>query len=114
MASPQLEKGHTRIANEILDQIMKTSLNGTQFRLVMAVWRYTYGFSRKESKYGMSTTYLAEKTNASRSQVDRELKKLIDLNIINVNGHDDKGARILSFQKIINNGASKKLPLLHN
>lgn len=99
MASPQLEKGHTRIANEILNELMKTSLNGTQFRLVMAVWRYTYGFSRKESKYGMSVSYLSNLIDANRTQVDRELKKLIELNIITVVGVDDKGARILSFQK---------------
>lgn len=99
MASPQLEKGHTRIANEILNEIMKTNLNGTQYRLIMCIWRYTYGFSRKETKYGMSVSHLAELINASRSQVDRELKGLIDRNIIAVNGLDNKGARVLSFQK---------------
>lgn len=99
MASPQLTDGHTRIANEILNEIIKVSLNGTQFRLVMAVWRFTYGFSRKDTKYGMSVTYLAELIEASRSQVDREIKSLIEQNIISVAGTDDKGARILSFQK---------------
>lgn len=97
MASPQLEKGHTRVANEILNEIMKMNLNGTQFRLVLAVWRYTYGFQRKS--YGLSTGYLAKLIDASRGQVERELKKLIDMNIISVNGLDEKGARILSFQK---------------
>lgn len=99
MASPQLENGHTRIANEILEQIMKLNLNGTQFRLVMAVWRYAYGFNRKTTKHGMSVTHLARLIDASRSQVDRELKALVEKNIITVNGLDSKGARILSFQK---------------
>ncbi len=99
MASPQLKDGHTRIANEILNEIMQMNLNGTQFRLVMAIWRFTYGFSRKNTKYGMSVSYLAEVINAGRSQVDRELKRLIDQNIITVDGMDEKGARILSFQK---------------
>lgn len=99
MASPQLEKGHTRIANEILEEVMKLNLNGTQFRIVMAIWRFTYGFSRKQTKYGMSINYLASLINANRSQVNRELKSLIEENIITVNGLDDKGARILSFQK---------------
>lgn len=99
MASPQLERGHTRIANEILEQIMKQNLNGTQFRLVLAIWRFTYGFSRKQTKYGMSINYLADLIDAHRSQVDRELKRLIEMNIIKVEGLDDKGARILAFQK---------------
>lgn len=99
MASPQLEKGHTRIANEILSEIMKVSLNGTQFRLVMVIWRYTYGFSRKDTKYGMSISHLADLINGERSQVNRALKTLIDENIIIVNGEDGKGARILAFQK---------------
>ncbi len=97
MASPQLEKGHTRIANEILEQIIKTNLNGTQFRLVMAIWRYTYGFQRKSHE--MSVTYLAELINTSRSHADRELKALIDRNIITVIEIGQKGARVLSFNK---------------
>ncbi|MBO1003144.1 replication protein [Pseudogracilibacillus auburnensis] len=113
MASPQLNHGHTRIANEILEKIMKINLNGTQFRLVMAVWRYTYGFSRKTTKYGMSISQLAELIDASRSQVDRELKSLIEQNIITVNGVDSKGARILSFQKNYKEWGKKQVAPSH-
>lgn len=97
MANPQLHNGHTRIANEILNEIMKVNLNGTQFRLVMAIWRYTYGFQRKT--YEMSVRFLADVIDAGRTQVERELKALIDRNIIDSVGIGDKGARILSFQK---------------
>ncbi|GGJ51193.1 replication protein [Virgibacillus salexigens] len=98
MANPQIENGHTRVANEILNQIMKTNLNGTQFRLVIAIWRYTYGFQRKE--YEMSSSYLAKLLNTkSRSQVDRELTSLIDKGVLTVKGIGEKGARVLSFNK---------------
>lgn len=97
MASPQLEKGHTRIANEILNEIMKTNLNGTQFRLVLAIWRYTYGFQRKQHE--LSLSYLAKLINAAKSQVDRELTALIDRNIITVIEIGSKGARVMSFNK---------------
>ncbi|GIO22452.1 replication protein [Oceanobacillus sp. J11TS1] len=98
MANPQLNKGYTRIANEILNQIMQTDLNGIQMRLVMAIWRYTYGFRRKE--YEMSTSFLAKLINQkNRNFVGRELNTLIDRNIITVSEIGQKGARILSFNK---------------
>ncbi|MGG3943393.1 replication protein [Peribacillus psychrosaccharolyticus] len=97
MVNPQLKKGHTRIANEILEQVMKKALNGTQLRILLFIWRYTYGFQRKDNEF--SLTFISEKIEASRSQVDRELKALIDSEIINVLGKGEKGARILSFNK---------------
>ena len=94
---PQVKDGFTRIANEILENIMKASLNGTQFRIVMAVWRYTYGFQRKE--HDLSLTFLAKAINASRGQVDRELNALIDRKIISVVGAGERGARVIAFNK---------------
>lgn len=92
-----MEDGHTRIANEILDHIMQASLNGTQFRLVLAIWRYTYGFQRKEHE--MSLSFLAQAIGASRSQVDRELKTLIERKIITIVGTGQKGGRVIRFNK---------------
>ena len=97
MANPQLHNGHTRIANEILNEIMKVNLNGTQFRLVLAIWRYTYGFQRKTNE--MSIIFLSNLTNANRTQINRELTALIDRNIIIDIGVGKKGARILGFNK---------------
>ncbi|WP_277585858.1 replication protein [Psychrobacillus antarcticus] len=97
MANPQLNNGHTRIANEIFEQMMKTNLNGTQFRLVMAIWRYTYGFQRKANE--MSTSFLAKVIDANRTQINRELSALIDRNIITVIGIGSKGARVMGFNK---------------
>jgi phage replication O-like protein O len=97
MASPQIEKGHTRIANEIFIQIMRVNLNGTQFRIVMAIWRYTYGFQRKEHE--MALSFIAGLIDASKSQVNRELANLIDRKIINSNGIGPNGGRILGFNK---------------
>ena len=97
MANPQLKNGHTRIANEIFEQMMKTNLNGTQFRLVMAIWRYTYGFQRKTNE--MSVNFLAKTINAGRTQVIRELTALIDRKIVKVIEIGSKGARIMSFNK---------------
>ncbi|MGE8080490.1 replication protein [Peribacillus loiseleuriae] len=97
MANPKLKKGHTRIANEILEQVMTLSFNGTQLRIILFIFRYTYGFQRKDNEF--SIAFIAQKINASRSQVDRELTTLIDSKIISVLGIGEKGARILSFNK---------------
>lgn len=97
MANPQTNNGYTRIANELLGQIMKTNLNGTQFRIVIAIWRYTYGFRRKQHE--MSIRFLAELIDAGKGQVQRELEALIDRQIVNVIEIGSKGARVLQVNK---------------
>ncbi len=97
MASPQTKNGYTRIANEILENIVKTDLNGTQLRIVMVIWRYTYGFRRKEHEFTL--TYLAELLDTVKSHVGRELNILIERKIVDVVGVGPRRGRILSFNK---------------
>lgn len=97
MASPQTKKGYTRIANEILINITKANLNGTQLRIVMVIWRYTYGFHRKEHE--MSIAFISEAINSQRAHVNRELNTLIDRNIVKSIGIGKRRGRILSFNK---------------
>jgi len=80
MANPQKENGYTAIANEILEHIVKARLNATQFRIIMVVWRYTYGFKRKE--HDLSAEFLAEAIGSDRRQIRRELKALEEKGII--------------------------------
>ena len=95
MASPQKEHGYTPIANEILEQICKVKLNGTQLRIIMAIWRFTYGFSRNEHE--MSIGFLAKAIDADKIYTSKELAKLIDKNIISVvanpNGYHSRWLR---------------------
>jgi phage replication O-like protein O len=98
MANPQIEKGHTRIANEILEHISKTNLNGTQFRIVMVIWRYTYGFQRKQHE--LSNAYISHSIGIkNRSVVVRELNILLKRKIIISVGIGLRGTKILSFNK---------------
>jgi len=48
MANPQIENGHTRIANELLEAIFKYVTNPTWLRLSLVIIRLTYGWQRKE------------------------------------------------------------------
>lgn len=98
MANPQKENGYTMLANEILDHIMQTAFNGTQFRIVIAVWRNTYGYQRKDRE--MSVDFIAQAIKIHPTQVKREIKKLIDLNVITVVREATKNSsRVIGFQK---------------
>jgi phage replication O-like protein O len=82
LADVQLENGYTKIANEILERLALTKLSPTQFRLILVIWRYTYGFNRKD--HAMSLSFLAEATGVHKQRVKQELDKLIESNIITV------------------------------
>ena len=97
MANPQKENGYTAIANEILEHIYKLNLNGTQFRIVLIIWRFTYGFHKTERE--MSLAFIAEGIDTTRNHVDRELKALIDRNIVSVSGVGKGRGRLLSVNK---------------
>lgn len=82
MASPQKENGYTPISNELLDQIIISNFNATQLRIIFAIFRYTYGFHRKS--HVLSLSYLATVTGTSKRYVSKELKNLIDRDVIKV------------------------------
>ncbi|MDO7485482.1 replication protein [Peribacillus frigoritolerans] len=48
MADVQLENGYTRVANEILEAIQMYTFTTNQLKIIMAVWRNTYGYTRKK------------------------------------------------------------------
>jgi phage replication O-like protein O len=110
MASPQLENGYTPIANEILDKIACLPLNGTQFRIVTVVWRYTYGFSRKE--HDLSEKFIANATDIHHKQIQREINTLIQYNLLFVVREATfKSSRVIAFNKDYDSWqVAKKLP----
>lgn len=80
MADVQKEHGFTSIANEIMEKIPQYKFNGTQFRILMVVWRYTYGFHRLS--HAFSLTFLHQATGMSRDSIKREVRRLIDMNVL--------------------------------
>jgi len=98
LPGPQKENGYTPIANEIMEQLYKLPFNGTQFRIILAVFRYTYGFSRKEHE--LSETFISSCVSASRRNVQREIKALIAMDILKVTKQASFNAtRELAFNK---------------
>lgn len=47
MASPQLENGYTRIANEVLEHLISFGLSGGELAMCLLVIRKTYGYGKK-------------------------------------------------------------------
>lgn len=80
MASPQVENGHLRIANELYEALVKAPVSIREMRLFMAIIRQTYGFQRKVAS--ISVTLFAEMTGLYRAHIPDALKSLERKNMI--------------------------------
>lgn len=80
MSSPQIENGYTRIANELLDAIVRYPFTRREFAIVFAVIRITYGFNKKED--AISGWQLSELTGIDRSHISKTINDLVSKNII--------------------------------
>lgn len=98
MANVQPEHGYTKIADELLDKIPQFKFNGTQLRIIMVVLRFTYGFNRKDHE--LSLSFFVKATGLGKTQVDREVKQLIDKNVLVVTRESTfNSPRKLAFNK---------------
>ena len=91
MAKPQLENGHTQIANEILEHLMRIHLSANQWRVLMCIIRKTYGFHKKVDY--IANFQIVEATGLCKAVVSRTLKGLSYLNVITRKG------KYIGFQK---------------
>ena len=96
MINPQLEDGYTRIADEILENMARIKLSPTQYRIIFVVWRYTYGFNRKN--HHLSLSFLSEATGCDRRTVRRSVNQMLERRILLEKGVKGQ-TRILEFNK---------------
>ena len=80
MASPQLENGYTRIANELLDALCFIDLSGSAWRCAVFIVRKTYGYKKKSDRISLSQFELG--TGLTRVSVTRGLKELAEKRVI--------------------------------
>jgi phage replication O-like protein O len=80
MTSPQIENGYTRIANELLDAIVRYPFSRREYAVVMAIIRMTYGFNKKED--AISGWQLSEMTGIDRSHVSKTINELVKKNVV--------------------------------
>lgn len=80
MTSPQVEDGYTRIANELLDAILRYPFTKRELNIVLAVVRKTYGYNKKSDD--MTLTQLADLTSIDLANVSRTVASLVDKNVL--------------------------------
>ncbi len=74
MASPQVEQGHVRIANELYDEILRRSFSKRQQNLVLFIWRLSYGTGQKDCE--VQQFNLFELSGIYKSDIKKELNYL--------------------------------------
>ncbi|WP_157685106.1 replication protein [Robbsia andropogonis] len=79
-ASPQVEDGYTRIANELLEAMLSAGFTSRQWTIVMAIVRKTYGFNKKVDDIGLGQLVLL--TGMDKSNVSKTVRELEAMNVI--------------------------------
>jgi phage replication O-like protein O len=80
VANPQKENGFTPIANEILESVYSRKFTANQLFILLVLWRYTYGFQRKD--HDLSLGFISEATGIDRKAVKRAMDKLLENNVV--------------------------------
>jgi phage replication O-like protein O len=86
MASPQVENGHTDIANEIMDALAKTRIPGEARQVLDFILRKTYGWHKKEDRIPLSQ--FVSGTGIRKTHILRAIRLLLSMNLITQKGND--------------------------
>lgn len=97
MDNVQIENGFLVMANEIFEQMAQVKLSPLQYRILFVIWRYTYGFKRKEHNISLSF-FVKALGGVDKRNIQRALCELEQLNIIKQKILCGK-VRIISFNK---------------
>lgn len=95
MPGPQLENGYTRLANELLEAMVRTVFSPNETRVILYIARMTYGYNKKNVR--ISGQQWEEATGIKRTHIYRTLRKLQERNVVTMVGH--KGSRKVGIQK---------------
>lgn len=99
MASPQIENGHTRIANELLEALARIRIRGEAMQVFWVILRKTYGYQKKSDIISLSQFSLA--TGIAKPSIVRAIKMLESMNLIykKVNGEGVEYSIIKDYSK---------------
>lgn len=80
MANPAVKNGFTPIANELIEQLARHSISGSEMRILWTVWRKTWGWSngsRKKDWDWISISQFEKMTGMKRSNCVSATKSLV-------------------------------------
>ena len=78
----QNEGNYTKIPNQVLEGLALSKLNGTQYKIIFAICRHTFGFHREAHK--LSISFISKAIDGEPRNVRREINNLIDEKILQV------------------------------
>lgn len=104
LQSPQLEDGHTRIANELLDALIRFDFSKRQYKVVLFVIRKTYGWNKKADV--MSLSQIVDGTGLFRTHCCATVNELSDMKVLLKQAHQH--GQLIKLNK--NYGEWKLLP----
>uniref|UniRef100_A0A6M3J8E7 Putative DNA replication initiation protein n=1 Tax=viral metagenome TaxID=1070528 RepID=A0A6M3J8E7_9ZZZZ len=88
LARPQIENGHTDIANELTEAFARCYLTASESRVLWAIIRKTYGWHKKYDR--ISFTQFEQLTGMNRRHVADALKSLMGRSIVTRRGNNYK------------------------
>lgn len=102
MASPQIENGYTKLANELLEALARFNFSARQYSIILAVIRKTYGWidpatGNQKKLDRISITQLCDLTGISRGNVSNAVNELIAMRVFLKREH--RGVYLIGIQK---------------
>lgn len=97
MASPQIENGHFKIANELVDVWQRTRISGVEWQILWTILRKTYGWNKKEDRISLSQFSAA--TSLPRQAIQKALNKLVASKVISCTKNGYRKPNIYKFNK---------------
>lgn len=80
MKNPQLEDGYTRIANELFEAVLGFGFTATEYGVLFAIIRKTYGYGKKEDD--MSASQIGAMIGKHRNHVTVAINDLVAKNVL--------------------------------
>jgi phage replication O-like protein O len=99
MANPQKENGYTPIANEILEKIISSGLNGTEKAVILHILRKTYGFQKKEDEISLSQFMVSIPVSRQTLCSALEVLQLVKIVRLVKKGNSKKASNLWAFNK---------------
>jgi phage replication O-like protein O len=78
--NPQVEDGYTKIANELLDAIIRHDFSKRQQKIVLFIIRKTYGFNKKKDE--LSLSQIMDATGLDRGNTSKTISELVDFKVL--------------------------------